>query len=83
MGCSPRSQACDAVVTTSNVTAHLAGAIGKRTLVVFLHGRPPFHYWASPTAAQPLVSVGRDRDRRASSTTWDQALARAHELLRG
>src|SRR5205085_5479748 len=43
-------EGCDAVVTTSNVTAHLAGSIGKRTLVMFLHGRPPFHYWSSPRA---------------------------------
>ena len=40
-------EACDLVVTTSNVTAHLAGALGKRTLLVFLGANPPFHYWAT------------------------------------
>jgi tetratricopeptide (TPR) repeat protein len=74
--------ACDAVITTSNVTAHLAGAIGKRTLVVFLHGRPPFHYWASPGPRSlwyPSVEIvtGPELD------TWDKAFARAHELVRG
>jgi len=43
-------EACDAVVTISNVTAHLAGAIGKRTLLVYPSANPPFHYW-SPNAA--------------------------------
>ncbi len=39
-------EACDVVVTTSNVTAHLAGSLGKRTLLLFLAANPPFHYWA-------------------------------------
>jgi ADP-heptose:LPS heptosyltransferase len=37
--------ACDFVVTTSNVTAHLAGGLGKETylMVPFAHGR--IWYW--------------------------------------
>ena len=38
--------ACDLVVSTSNVTAHLAGALGKRTWLLYPAARPPFHYWA-------------------------------------
>jgi hypothetical protein len=34
------------VITTSNVTAHLAGALGKRTWLLFPADNPPFHYWA-------------------------------------
>jgi hypothetical protein len=37
-------EACDAVVTTSNVTAHLAGALGKRTFLGYPAGHAPFHY---------------------------------------
>ncbi len=36
----------DLVITASNVTAHFAGAIGKRTWLVYLAANPPFHYWA-------------------------------------
>jgi hypothetical protein len=39
-------EACDVVITTSNVTAHLAGAVGKHALVLFPEGNPAFHYWA-------------------------------------
>jgi hypothetical protein len=39
-------EACDLVVTSSNVTAHFAGALGKRTWLVSLGANPPFHYWA-------------------------------------
>ena len=38
--------ACDLVITTSNATAHFAGALGKPTWVLFPGDRPPFHYWA-------------------------------------
>ena len=43
--------ACDLVVTTSNVTAHLAGALGKATLLVYLSREP----------ALPLLGDGRER----------------------
>ena len=75
-------EACDLVVTTSNVTAHLAGAIGKRTLVVFPGAQPPFHYWASPVARSlwyPSVEIVTAR----SLDTWERAFARVHEQLFG
>ena len=39
-------EACDLVITTSNATAHFAGALGKRTWLLYLADRAPFHYWA-------------------------------------
>lgn len=75
-------EACDVVVTTSNLTAHLAGSIGKRTLLVFLNARPPFHYWSSPDerslwypSVEIVTAPGLD--------TWERALARVHEILYG
>jgi Flp pilus assembly protein TadD len=37
--------ACDVIVTTSNVTAHLAGSIGKRAAVLVPHGKGRIWYW--------------------------------------
>jgi ADP-heptose:LPS heptosyltransferase len=37
--------ACDVIVTTSNVTAHLAGAIGKRAAVLVPHRNGRIWYW--------------------------------------
>ena len=37
--------ACDVVVTTSNVTAHLAGAIGKRSAVLVPYSNGRIWYW--------------------------------------
>jgi hypothetical protein len=39
-------EACDLLITTSNATAHFAGALGKRTWLLYLSDRAPFHYWA-------------------------------------
>jgi tetratricopeptide (TPR) repeat protein len=39
-------EACDLLVTTSNANTHFAGALGKRTWLLYLEDRPPFHYWA-------------------------------------
>jgi ADP-heptose:LPS heptosyltransferase len=38
-------EACDFVVTSSNVTAHLAGAIGKKTFLIVPHGVGKLWYW--------------------------------------
>lgn len=39
-------QACDVVITTSNSTAHLAGALGKTTMLLLPLGKGQFWYWA-------------------------------------
>ena len=38
-------EACDVVITTSNVTAHLAGAIGKPSAVIIPYGLGRIWYW--------------------------------------
>jgi tetratricopeptide (TPR) repeat protein len=74
-------EACDLVVTTSNVTAHLAGVLGKRTLLVYLAANPPFHYWVTDADGRCLwypsvrIVTARDLD------SWDKAFARVDELI--
>ncbi len=38
-------EACDLVITTSNTTVHLAGALGKETLLLVPGGRSRLWYW--------------------------------------
>lgn len=38
-------QACDLVISTSNTTAHLAGALGKETLLLLPLGKGRLWYW--------------------------------------
>ncbi|HUQ28764.1 MAG TPA: tetratricopeptide repeat protein [Usitatibacter sp.] len=75
--------ACDVVVTTSSVTAHLAGAAGKRTLLIYLRGLPPFHYWATDPEGRCLWYPSLRVATSEPAATWEQAIERVHELLPG
>ena len=46
--------ACDAVVTVSNVTAHLAGALGVPTWVIVTAGSGRLWYWGDDSVEVPL-----------------------------
>jgi Tfp pilus assembly protein PilF len=74
-------EACDAVVTTSSATAHLAGAVGKPTYLIYLRGMPPFHYWAPDESGRcrwyPSVRIVTG----AQVDTWPRAIERVDELL--
>ena len=58
-------EACEAVVTVSNVTAHLAGVNGRRAFVLFPGANSPFHYWDAREGARslwyPSVEIATDR----------------------
>ena len=73
--------ACDVVVTTSNVTAHLAGAIGKRTLLVYLSARPPFHYWAPDAAGRGRWYPSVELVTGPGLDAWPAVLQRAAQML--
>ena len=73
--------ACDLVVTTSNVTAHLAGALGKRALLMYLSANPPFHYWAAGAAGRCLWYPSIRIVTGAQIDSWEGALERVRELL--
>lgn len=76
-------QACDVVVTTSNVTAHFAGVLGKPAFLFYLAANPPFHYWVPDASGRciwyPSVRIVTDR----TLDTWPKALQRIDELLDG
>ena len=67
--------ACDLVITASNATAHLAGALGKRTWLVYLAANPPFHYWAPRPDGRSLWYPSVEIVTDARWTTWEPAFA--------
>jgi Flp pilus assembly protein TadD len=72
--------ACDLVVTTSNSTAHIAGALGKRTLLLLPHGRGRFWYWqAQGEGSLWYPSVRILRQTRAGD--WSAPIAEARRLM--
>ena len=74
--------ACDLVVTTSNVTAHLAGALGKRTLLIYLGANPTFHYWVPDERGRspwyPTVEIVTD----AGLEDWPALMERVARRMR-
>lgn len=51
---------CDIVITSSNSTAHIAGALGKETLLVLPMGNAKFWYWSDVDGASlwyPSIKV--------------------------
>ena len=73
--------ACDVVVSTSNVTAHLAGVLGKRTLLVYPAASPAFHYWVPDARSRsywhPSVEIVTDE----SADTWPALMDLVAEKL--
>ena len=74
-------EACDLVITTSNVTAHLAGSIGKKTFLLYPAAIAPFHYWSTDASGRclwyPSVVIVTAPELRG----WADLLARMIELL--
>ena len=76
-------EACDVVATTSNVTAHLAGALGKRTLLFYPAGISPFHYWVPGADGRSPWYPSVEIVTGAALDTWERLMARVHELIAG
>jgi tetratricopeptide (TPR) repeat protein len=66
--------ACDAVVTVSNVTAHLAGSLGQRTALLCPLGAGKPWYWFSARDDSPWYPSMRIF-RQSREGSWTRALA--------
>jgi len=73
--------ACDIVITISNTTAHLAGALGKETWVLVPNGYGKFWYWGDAGEKTPWYgSVKLFRQRRRE--TWAEVMERVALALK-
>ena len=72
--------ACDVVVTTSNLTAHLAGALGKRAVVLVPAGRGCLWYWQGGTNDLWYPSLTRVAQPRIGD--WQPAITAAAAWVR-
>jgi hypothetical protein len=66
--------ACDIVVSVSNATAHLAGAIGRPTWVFVPHGQACPWYWFAERDDTPWYPHLRLK-RQASGQSWTDLIA--------
>ena len=65
--------ACDLVVTVSNTTAHLAGALGVPTWVLVPNGNAKLWYWGQAGDSTPWYSSLK-LFRQAAAREWDAPL---------
>jgi tetratricopeptide (TPR) repeat protein len=66
--------ACDAVVSVSNTTAHLAGALGRPTFVMVPHGYARIWYWFHDRNQSPWYPRVEVR-RQQSGQPWTDVVA--------
>jgi tetratricopeptide (TPR) repeat protein len=72
--------ACDAIVTVSNTTAHLAGALGKPTWVFVPYGHARIWYWFKDRDHSPWYPRVQVR-RQTSGQSWSQLISSAQEEI--
>lgn len=76
--------ALDLVITTSNVTAHIAGAIGKPCWVILPRERPVIWYWGyrgERTPWYPLTRLFRNNEDDAWTTLLAEVTAAARDVV--
>jgi tetratricopeptide (TPR) repeat protein len=66
--------ACDLVVTVSNATAHLAGALGKPAWVLVPHGNARLWYWFKEGESSPWYPDVRLR-RQSLGQPWAELIS--------
>lgn len=72
--------ACDVIVTVSNTTAHLAGALGKEVWIMLPHGSGRLWYWQTnrdDTLWYPRAHVVRQRQ----PGIWEDVVKRVAAIL--
>lgn len=72
--------ACDLVLTVSNTTAHLAGALGRPTFVLISRGNARFWYWFNNREDSPWYASVRVF-RQPLSGDWAEPLDRVRQAL--
>ena len=73
-------RACDIVVTVSNTTAHLAGALGKETYLLVPSGRGRMWCWFRGRDDNPFYPRMRIRHQRRSSLGPNSSTAVATDI---
>lgn len=73
--------ACDLVISVSNTTVHLAGALGKPVLVLLPHAQGRLWYWHEGRDTSPWYP-GCTLLRQNVAGDWNGVLQAAHQALR-
>ena len=70
--------ACDLVLTVSNTTAHIAGALGKPTFVMLSKGEGRLWYWANREGRRSMWYPTIDVFEQTQHGAWGDVIADIH-----
>ena len=70
--------ACDLVLTVSNTTAHIAGALGKPTFLMLSKGEGRLWYWANREGRRSMWYPTIDVFEQTQHGAWDDVIADIH-----
>lgn len=73
--------ACDYIVTTSNVTAHIAGALNKKTYLILPYSIGKIWYWGE-TSDHALWYPSIEIFRKTQSDSWADAIEKLSNKLK-
>ena len=73
-------QTCDLIVTTSNVTAHLAGALGKKTFLIVPYSAGRIWYWHEEATSSWYPSITLYSQSR--NFEWNDAIKDIATILK-
>lgn len=68
-------EACDSVLTVSNTSAHIAGALGKPTCVMLSKGEGRLWYWANRQDRRSMWYPAVEIFEQAVHTVWEDVVA--------
>ena len=71
---------CDFVLTTSNTTAHLAGALNVKTLVMVPKNRGKLHYWGADKDYTPWYSSVKIF-RQKENNSWQETIIEVQKYI--
>ena len=72
--------ACDYIVTTSNVTAHIAGALNKKTYLLLPYGSGKMWYWGE-SLDHTLWYSSIEIFKKDMPNTWDHTIKKLANKL--
>lgn len=74
-------EACDIIITTSNTTAHLAGSLGKETLLLLPFGKGKLWYWQASQDGKSLWYPSIRMFSQEQPGAWQRPLAHIKSYL--
>jgi tetratricopeptide (TPR) repeat protein len=73
--------ACDYIVTTSNLTAHIAGALNKKTYLLLPYGSGKIWYWGE-SSDESLWYPSIEIFRKTRTDSWTDAIEKLSNKLK-